>query len=74
MDKGQARALLNGLRSVNLPDDVFEAGEAKPQKKSARGTLNGKKRGPSEVFIHHHEPTLFRMSKCSSAGKRPSNG
>ncbi|KND92645.1 Poly(A) polymerase pla1 [Tolypocladium ophioglossoides CBS 100239] len=36
------------VRNVNLPDDVFEAGEAKPQKKGVRGTLNGKKRGPSE--------------------------
>ncbi|PNY24247.1 Poly(A) polymerase pla1 [Tolypocladium capitatum] len=36
------------VRNVNLPDDVFEAGEAKPQKKGARGNLNGKKRGASE--------------------------
>jgi poly(A) polymerase len=39
------------VRNINLPDDVFEAGEQKPQKKAgvaAKGSLNGKKRGPSE--------------------------
>ncbi|KAM0562675.1 hypothetical protein ACHAPJ_002365 [Fusarium lateritium] len=35
------------VRNFNLPDDVFEAGEKKPQKKSAaKGAANGKKRGP----------------------------
>ncbi|PON21222.1 Poly(A) polymerase pla1 [Trichoderma gamsii] len=34
-------------QSFNLPDDVFEAGETKPQKKSAKGLAN-KKRGPTE--------------------------
>ncbi|KJZ76069.1 hypothetical protein HIM_04525 [Hirsutella minnesotensis 3608] len=35
------------VRNVNLPDDVFEPGEKKPQKKGAKGALN-KKRAPSE--------------------------
>jgi hypothetical protein len=43
------------VRNFNLPDDVFEDGEKKPQKKSAaKGAANNKKRGPSEVFMHHH--------------------
>ncbi|KAF5019774.1 hypothetical protein F66182_8211 [Fusarium sp. NRRL 66182] len=37
------------VRNFNLPDDVFDAGEKKPQKKSAaKGAANGKKRGPPE--------------------------
>ncbi|KAJ6439994.1 Poly(A) polymerase [Purpureocillium lavendulum] len=36
------------VRSFSLPDDLFEAGETKPQKKGAKGTLNGKKRAPPE--------------------------
>lgn len=40
------------VRSVNLPDDVFEVGEKKPQKKGTKGTLDSKKRGPSEVLIN----------------------
>ncbi|XP_044718041.1 poly(A) polymerase central domain-containing protein [Hirsutella rhossiliensis] len=39
------------VRSVNLPDDVFEAGEKKPQKKGAKSILNSKKRGPSEDVV-----------------------
>ncbi|PTB35404.1 uncharacterized protein TrAFT101_011281 [Trichoderma asperellum] len=35
------------VRNFNLPDDVFEAGETKPQKKSAKSLAN-KKRGPTE--------------------------
>jgi hypothetical protein len=31
-----------------MPDDVFEAGEKKPQKKSGKGA-NGKKRAAAEV-------------------------
>jgi hypothetical protein len=43
------------VRNFNLPDDVFENGEKKPQKKSAaKGAANNKKRGPPEVFMHHH--------------------
>ncbi|CAG9979046.1 unnamed protein product, partial [Clonostachys byssicola] len=38
-------------RNINLPDDVFEPGETKPQKKSAaKAVANGKKRGASEVI------------------------
>ncbi|KAK5988759.1 Poly(A) polymerase pla1 [Cladobotryum mycophilum] len=36
------------VRNFNLPDDVFESGEKKPQKKSVKSQTNGKKRGPSE--------------------------
>ncbi|OAQ80444.1 Poly(A) polymerase [Purpureocillium lilacinum] len=36
------------VRNSNLPDDLFEAGETKPQKKSAKGALNGKKRAQPE--------------------------
>lgn len=41
----------DSMKSFNLPDDVFEAGEKKPQKKAggAKGAT-GKKRGPTEVF------------------------
>lgn len=39
-------------QSFNLPDDVFEAGETKPQKKSAKSLAN-KKRGPTEVIRSH---------------------
>ncbi|KAH7131365.1 Poly(A) polymerase central domain-containing protein [Dactylonectria estremocensis] len=40
------------VRNFNLPDDVFETGEKKPQKKSggAKGAPNGKKRAPTEVL------------------------
>ncbi|KAM5345559.1 hypothetical protein ACJ41O_011420 [Fusarium nematophilum] len=38
------------VRNFNLPDDVFDTGEKKPQKKSAmaKNVANGKKRGPPE--------------------------
>ncbi|PHH73921.1 hypothetical protein CDD82_5194 [Ophiocordyceps australis] len=36
------------VRNINLPDDVFDEGEKKPQKKGATTTLNAKKRGPQE--------------------------
>lgn len=36
-------------KSFNLPDDVFEGNEEKPQKKSSKGA-NGKKRGAAEVI------------------------
>ncbi|KAM0336473.1 hypothetical protein ACHAPQ_004106 [Fusarium lateritium] len=37
------------VRNFNLPDDVFDAGERKPQKKSAtKSAVNSKKRGPTE--------------------------
>lgn len=42
--------------SFNLPDDVFEAGEKKPQKKSS--AKNGKKREASEVI----QPRRLRHS------------
>ncbi|KFG83336.1 Poly(A) polymerase [Metarhizium anisopliae] len=37
------------VRNFNLPSDVFDIGEKKPQKKGAKGA--SKKRGPSEVTI-----------------------
>ncbi|KAJ3494970.1 hypothetical protein NLG97_g3728 [Lecanicillium saksenae] len=37
------------VRNFNLPDDVFDADEKKPQKKSSKGA-NGKKRGATEVM------------------------
>lgn len=40
------------MKSFNLPDDVFDPGEEKPQKKSAKNTAN-KKRGPPEVILSH---------------------
>ncbi|QYS99323.1 Poly(A) polymerase [Trichoderma simmonsii] len=40
------------VRNFNLPDDVFDPGEEKPQKKSAKNTAN-KKRGPPEVILSH---------------------
>lgn len=36
------------VRNVNLPDDVFEAGEKKPQKKGVKRPPMAEKRGPSE--------------------------
>ncbi|UNI19690.1 Polynucleotide adenylyltransferase [Purpureocillium takamizusanense] len=36
------------VRNFNLPDDLFEAGETKPRKKSAKSALNGKKRAQPE--------------------------
>ncbi|PFH59741.1 hypothetical protein XA68_11922 [Ophiocordyceps unilateralis] len=36
------------VRNVNLPDDVFEAGEKRPQKKGAKRPPVAKKRGPTE--------------------------
>ncbi|KAH8686660.1 Poly(A) polymerase central domain-containing protein [Ilyonectria robusta] len=46
------------VRNFNLPDDVFDAGEKKPQKKSggAKGAPNGKKRAPTEVLDSYPRP------------------
>ncbi|KAI9167322.1 Poly(A) polymerase pla1 [Paramyrothecium foliicola] len=54
------------VRNINLPDDVFDPGEKKPQKKSsaAKGALNGKKRGPSEVIPTHWSNPADRKSPC----------
>lgn len=41
--------MLSYQLSFNLPSDVFDIGEKKPQKKGAKGA--SKKRGPSEVTI-----------------------
>ncbi|KAI5460068.1 Poly(A) polymerase central domain-containing protein [Mariannaea sp. PMI_226] len=53
------------VRNFNLPDDVFEANEKKPQKKSgAKGAANGKKRPPSE---EHPPPTAKRQQTSVAA-------
>jgi hypothetical protein len=41
------------INSFNLPEDVFDVGEQKPQKKAAgtKGPTNGKKRGAPEVGV-----------------------
>ncbi|KAH7127716.1 Poly(A) polymerase central domain-containing protein [Dactylonectria macrodidyma] len=46
------------VRNFNLPDDVFDTGEKKPQKKSggAKGAPNGKKRAPTEVLDSNPHP------------------
>lgn len=51
------------IDSFNLPDDVFEAGETKPQKKSGgvKGPQTGKKRGAQEVL--DSQPPLSLESK-----------
>ncbi|KAK7417416.1 polynucleotide adenylyltransferase [Neonectria magnoliae] len=42
------------VRNFNLPDDVFDAGEKKPQRKtSGNKGANGKKRGPAEIATMH---------------------
>ncbi|KAF7538319.1 hypothetical protein G7Z17_g12669 [Cylindrodendrum hubeiense] len=47
------------VRNFNLPDDVFDAGEKKPQKKSGgKGAPNGKKRAPTEVLYSYPHPSL----------------
>ncbi|KAF7561886.1 hypothetical protein G7046_g2261 [Stylonectria norvegica] len=48
------------VRNFNLPDDVFDAGEKKPQKKTggANGAQNGKKRGAAEVLESLPPPPL----------------
>ncbi|CAM1502807.1 Fc.00g075830.m01.CDS01 [Cosmosporella sp. VM-42] len=58
------------VRNFNLPDDVFEAGEKKPQKKSggAKNPPNGKKRGPPEVLdsdTPSHNNNNNNKKRCS---------
>ncbi|KAK7403603.1 polynucleotide adenylyltransferase [Neonectria punicea] len=46
------------VRNFNLPDDVFDAGEKKPQRKTGGNKgANGKKRGPAEVLDSHPHPS-----------------
>ncbi|KPM46210.1 Poly(A) polymerase pla1 [Neonectria ditissima] len=45
------------VRNFNLPDDVFDASEKKPQKKAGGNKgANGKKRGPAEVLDSYPHP------------------
>ncbi|KAM0501507.1 hypothetical protein ACHAP8_004495 [Fusarium lateritium] len=54
------------VRNFNLPDDVFEDGEKKPQKKSAaKGAANNKKRGPTEETP---PPAKRQQSSIAAAG------
>ncbi|RBR11862.1 uncharacterized protein FIESC28_08809 [Fusarium coffeatum] len=54
------------VRNFNLPDDVFEDGEKKPQKKSAaKGAANTKKRGPPEETP---PPAKRQQSSVAAAG------
>ncbi|KAF4466746.1 poly(A) polymerase [Fusarium albosuccineum] len=55
------------VRNFNLPDDVFEAGEKKPQKKAAvaKGAPNGKKRGPPE---ENSPPAKRQQASVAAAG------
>ncbi|KAL7929472.1 Poly(A) polymerase [Trichoderma chlorosporum] len=52
------------VRNFNLPDDVFDAGEEKPQKKSAKSTAN-KKRGPPE---DNTPPAKRQQASVAAAG------
>ncbi|RSL59130.1 hypothetical protein CEP54_007407 [Fusarium duplospermum] len=55
------------VRNFNLPDDVFEAGEKKPQRKpaGAKGAANGKKRGPPE---ENPPPAKRQQASVAAAG------
>ncbi|CAG7564660.1 unnamed protein product [Fusarium equiseti] len=54
------------VRNFNLPDDVFEDGEKRPQKKSAaKGAANTKKRGPPEETP---PPAKRQQSSVAAAG------
>ncbi|KAL2751772.1 hypothetical protein ACRALDRAFT_1066416 [Sodiomyces alcalophilus JCM 7366] len=54
------------VRNVKLPDDVFEPGEIRPQKKSAaNGASHKKKRGASEDA---HPPAKRQQSSIIAAG------
>ncbi|KAF4984377.1 hypothetical protein FZEAL_421 [Fusarium zealandicum] len=55
------------VRNFNLPDDVFETGEKKPQKKSAgaKNAANGKKRGPPE---ENPPPAKRQQASVAAAG------
>ncbi|KAH7313263.1 Poly(A) polymerase central domain-containing protein [Stachybotrys elegans] len=50
------------VRNFNLPDDVFEAGEVKPQKKTANAQ-NGKKRAATEVLNPQRLPSPKRTKQ-----------
>ncbi|KAM0248155.1 hypothetical protein ACHAQJ_009572 [Trichoderma viride] len=52
-------------RSFNLPDDVFDAGEEKPQKKSSAKSLANKKRGPPE---DNTPPAKRQQASIAAAG------
>ncbi|KAL6792496.1 Poly(A) polymerase [Trichoderma sp. SZMC 28013] len=52
------------VRNFNLPDDVFDPGEEKPQKKSAKNTAN-KKRGPPE---DNTPPAKRQQASVAAAG------
>ncbi|RGP69747.1 poly a polymerase [Fusarium longipes] len=54
------------VRNFNLPDDVFEDGEKRPQKKSAaKGAASNKKRGPPEETP---PPAKRQQSSVAAAG------
>ncbi|KAJ4159258.1 uncharacterized protein LMH87_008166 [Akanthomyces muscarius] len=52
------------VRNFNLPSDVFEADEKKPQKKSSKGA-NGKKRGAAE---DNQPPAKRQQASVAAAG------
>ncbi|KAJ2984204.1 hypothetical protein NQ176_g142 [Zarea fungicola] len=52
------------VRNFNLPDDVFEGNEKKPQKKSSKGA-NGKKRGAAE---ENQPPAKRQQASVAAAG------
>ncbi|KAL2680741.1 hypothetical protein Neosp_008344 [[Neocosmospora] mangrovei] len=60
------------VRNFNLPDDVFDADEKKPQRKpaGAKGATNGKKRGPPEVFdsCRRDPPSIAKMRRRRRQG------
>lgn len=54
------------VKNFDLPDDVFEAGEVKPQKKArVKSAPNGKKREATE---DHQRPTKRQQASVATAG------
>ncbi|KAL7787025.1 Poly(A) polymerase [Trichoderma ceciliae] len=53
------------VRNFNLPDDVFDPGEGKPQKKSSAKSLANKKRGPPE---DNTPPAKRQQASVAAAG------
>jgi len=55
-------------RNFNLPDDVFEPGETKPQKKSTKSASNGRKREATEESNQKPPPAKRQQSSVAAAG------
>ncbi|KAH6604086.1 hypothetical protein Trco_007532 [Trichoderma cornu-damae] len=53
------------VRNFHLPDDVFDPGEEKPQKKSSAKSLANKKRGPPE---DNNPPAKRQQASVAAAG------